>query len=220
MRRRDVVAGVGSLGTLGGAVHLVRNGPPQFGDEDADGEASSEGTTSTDGPIDVETIDARGSESGSMSVPSDRATVVMFFVNGCGTCQVQAGRIADAKAALEADHGDDVRFLSVTYDSREQIPPDDLREWWDDHGGNGSLSYDASELMRRYSAVGYPVTIVLDTDGDEHWRETGTTHGSDLARAVKSVIDGDDELGRENSGNETNESDETNETTDDPDAEG
>ncbi|MDG5817489.1 alkyl hydroperoxide reductase [Natronococcus sp. A-GB7] len=190
MRRRDLVAGIGSLGVLAGAGSIVRYGPPSVGgDGEADGETEDDGEEDEEWPIEVETIEARGSEAGTLTVPSEDVMVLMFFVNGCGNCQVQAGRLADARGELEADHGDDVRFLSLTYDSEEQIPPDELREWWETHGGNGFLSYEASRPMQEYAAVGYPVTIVIDPDGEEHWRETGTTSGREVAAEVESVLE-------------------------------
>lgn len=188
MRRRDLVAGIGSLGVLAGAGSIVRYGPPSVGD-DGEADGGTEDDEDEEWPIDVETIEARGSEAGTLTIPSDEVMVLMFFVNGCGNCQVQTGRLADARAELEAEHGDDVRFLSLTYDSEEQIPPDELREWWETHGGNGYVSYEASRPMQEYAAVGYPVTIVIDPDGEEHWRETGTTGGREIAAEVERVLE-------------------------------
>ncbi|WP_306056817.1 TlpA family protein disulfide reductase [Natronococcus wangiae] len=192
MKRRELVAGVGSLGVLAGAGALLRRGPPSF--EDAEDDSPADDGTS-DGPIEVETIEARGSDAGLMTVPSDGVTVLMCFVNACGICQSQVPRLAEARASLQEDHPDDVTFLSVTYDSREQIPPDELRDWWTTHGGNGYVSYDAGELAQRYRVVGYPVTVVVDSDGEEHWRETGTTAASTVVGAVESVLEADAEDG-------------------------
>ncbi|MDG5759238.1 alkyl hydroperoxide reductase [Natronococcus sp. A-GB1] len=214
MRRRDLVAGIGSLGVLAGAGSIVRYGPPSVGgDGDIDDETEDDGDEDEEWPIEVETIEARGSEAGTVTVPSEDVMVLMFFVNGCGNCQVQAGRLADARAELEADHGEDVRFLSLTYDSEEQIPPDELREWWETHGGNGYVSYDASRPMQEYAAVGYPVTIVVDPDGEEHWRETGTTGGREIASAVERVLEATaDENDEESNGNESSDGDAANES--------
>ncbi|ELY60293.1 alkyl hydroperoxide reductase/ Thiol specific antioxidant/ Mal allergen [Natronococcus amylolyticus DSM 10524] len=214
MRRRDLVAGIGSLGVLAGAGSIVRYGPPSVGgDGDTDGEIEDDGDEDEEWPIEVETIEARGSEAGTVTVPSEDVMVLMFFVNGCGNCQVQAGRLADARAELEAEHGEDVRFLSLTYDDEEQFPPDDLQEWWETHGGNGYVSYDASRPMQEYAAVGYPVTIVVDPDGEEHWRETGTTDGSEIASAVENVLEATaDENDEESNGNESSDGDAANES--------
>ncbi|TYL40411.1 alkyl hydroperoxide reductase [Natronococcus pandeyae] len=188
MRRRELVAGIGSVGVLAGAGALLRYGAPTF-EDDEDSESMADENDSDDGPIDVETIDARGSDAGTLTVPSDDVTVLMFFVNACGNCQAQVSRLTEARAQLQAEYPDEVTFLSVTYDSREQISPDELRDWWTTNGGDGFVSYDASDLMREYSAVGYPVTIVVDADGEAHWRDTGVTAASSLVSAVESVLE-------------------------------
>lgn len=184
------------MSVLAGAGALLRYGPPTF-EDDEDSEPTTDENESDDGPIDVETIDARGSDAGTLTVPSDDVTVLMFFVNACGNCQAQVSRLAEARAQLQDEYPDEVTFLSVTYDSREQISPDELRDWWTTNGGDGFVSYDASDLMREYSAVGYPVTIVVDADGEAHWRDTGVTAASSLVSAVESVLeaesDGEDE---------------------------
>ncbi|MFC4436930.1 MULTISPECIES: TlpA family protein disulfide reductase [Natrialbaceae] len=223
MRRRELVAGVGSVGVLAGAGALLRHGPPTF-EDDEDGESTADdGDDSDGGPIEVETIDARGSDAGTLTVPSDDVTVLMFFVNACGNCQAQVSRLTEARAQLQEDHPDDVTFLSVTYDSREQIPTDDLRDWWTTHGGDGFVSYDASDLMQRYSAVGYPVTIVVGAEGEAHWRETGTTAASSLVSAVESVLEAeaDDEGGDDTDTEEVDaDSDEGGSEGDDPSEDG
>lgn len=225
MRRRELVAGVGSVGVLTGAGALLRHGPPTFGDDEGGESTTDDGDDSDDGPIEVETIDARGSDAGTLTVPSDDVTVLMFFVNACGNCQAQVSRLTEARAQLHEDHPDDVTFLSVTYDSREQIPPDDLRDWWTTHGGDGFVSYDASDLMQRYSAVGYPVTIVVGAEGEAHWRETGTTAASSLVSAVESVLeaeaDDEDEDGDDTDTEEVDaDSDEDGSEGDDPPEDG
>lgn len=189
MRRRDVVAGIGSLGALAGAGSVVRYGLPSIDGGTAAADDDEAEDEVEEWPMEVETIEARGSEAGTMTIPSENVMVLMFFVNGCGNCQAQTGRLADARAQLRDDHGDAVSFLSLTYDSREQIPPDELREWWETHGGNGYLSYDAADPMHEYAAVGYPVTIVIDPDGEEHWRDTGITDGSRIVSAVEDALE-------------------------------
>jgi thiol-disulfide isomerase/thioredoxin len=210
MRRRDIVAGVGSLGVLGGAGYLLRNGPPRFEDDNGDDDDAP-----SDEPIEIETIDAQGSEEGSMVVPSADATVLMFFVTGCGNCQAQTPRFADAHAQFQDDRADDVRFLAVTYQSQEQLPPDDLREWWHTHDGDGHVGYNGSGLSREYGAAGYPITIVIDADGDERWRETGAVDSSTIAAEVEAVLEeaaedesSDDEPGDEASDGGSDDADE------------
>jgi hypothetical protein len=225
MRRRDVVAGLGSLGVLGGAGYVVQNGPPSFAlDTESEDSGEDDDADEDDGPAEVETVDAHGSEDGSLTVPSADATVLMFFVSGCGNCQAQVSRLTEARERLQADHGDAATFLSITYESDEQFPPAELREWWDEHGGDGFVSYDSSTLPREYSAVGYPVTLVVDADGTEHWREVGVTDSNSIVSAAEDALEASaensetaDEDGNETDedGNETNTADGAENETDD-----
>ncbi|SEQ53593.1 TlpA family protein disulfide reductase [Natrinema salaciae] len=192
MRRREIVAGFGSIGVLAGAtgVAVGKLFLPSFGSDsttdDGDGGHS-------DGPVDVETIDARGSEAGTVTVPNDGITVVSFFVTGCGHCQATMPRLAEARSRLVEDGGDELTFLSVTYQSLDNKPADELREWWRAHSGNWNVGYDPnSTLAARYGVYGYPVTVVVDERGEKHWDKLGIIEPADLVEAVESVLESAD----------------------------
>lgn len=186
MRRRELIAGVGSVGVLAGATGIALGGVPSFGTDRAASEASGE----TDGPIEVETIDARGSEAGTMAVPNDDVTVAMFFVTGCGKCQAHLPRLAEARSRLVEDYGADLTFLSVTYQSFDSMPEDELRDWWRAHSGNWAVGYDSNAtLAASYGIVGYPVTAVIDARGEKRWEELGVTSVDDLVAGVESVLE-------------------------------
>ena len=199
MRRRELVAGIGSVGVLAGGGTVLWRGLPTLAD---DGRPAGE--TGGD-PLEVETIDARGSEAGTLRVPTDGVTVVMFFTTGCGNCQAQMPRLDEARSHLAERHGDAVEFLSVTYQTPETKPEDELREWWRLHSGNWSVGYD-SGLASSYSVVGFPVTIVVDSDGEKRWEETGVQDADTIVDAVEDILE------REGSGSEGD--DDTDETTD------
>ncbi|WP_265110461.1 TlpA family protein disulfide reductase [Halosolutus halophilus] len=187
MRRRDLVAGIGSLGVLGGGVALLRNGMPSIGDDSRPEPADEDGSN---GPVEVETIDARGSEAGTVQVPADRVTVVSFFVTGCGQCQAHMPHLAEARRDLRDDYGSDVRFLSVTYQSLGKMPPEELRDWWAAHDGNWAVGYDPnSSLSASYGVVGYPVTVVIDADGENRWQEKGVLDPETIVEAAEPVLD-------------------------------
>ncbi|MXV62375.1 redoxin domain-containing protein [Natronorubrum sp. JWXQ-INN-674] len=186
MNRREFVAGIGSVGVLAGAGSLLWRGPPSFGDEPgtAEDEASND-------PLEVETIDARGSEAGTITVPDETVTAILFFTTGCGNCQAQMPRLAEAREGLVQRHGDAVGFLSVTYQTPETMPADDLREWWATHSGDWPVGYD-SGLARSYGAIGFPVTIVVGSDGEKHWERNGIQEPGTITDAVESVLEGEE----------------------------
>ncbi|QRV15591.1 TlpA family protein disulfide reductase [Haloterrigena salifodinae] len=199
MNRRELLAGLGSAGALAGAGTLLRVGPPSFG---ADGPEMSDGNES----LEVETIDARGSEAGTVRVPTDAVALVTFFVTGCGNCQAQIPELAAARDQLRERHGDAVRFLAATYQRSETLSPAALREWWATHGGDWAVGYDAG-LAEAYGVVGYPTTILVDPNGEKRWHETAVLDHETIVRDV------DDELEAEDSDGDRGEEDPSDETT-------
>lgn len=181
MNRRELLAGLGSAGALAGAGTLLRVGPPSFG---ADGPEMSGGDESPE----VETIDARGSESGTVRVPTDAVTLVTFFVTGCGNCQAQIPELAAARDRLRERRGDAVRFLSATYQRSETLSPAALREWWATHGGDWAVGYDVG-LAGAYGVVGYPTTIVVDPNGEKRWHETAVLDRETIVRDADAELD-------------------------------
>ncbi|ADD06022.1 thioredoxin domain protein [Natrialba magadii ATCC 43099] len=188
MRRRDLIAGVGSLGVLAGAGGVLWRGIP-VGDEppaaDAGGDEDTEDDDS-DGPIVLETIDATGSEEGTIEVPNDGVTVVMFFSPSCGSCQALMPNLREASDQLNEEYGDDVTIVSVTSNRSE----DELREWWDEHDGNWYLGHDPGRTLGvTYQVVGYPVIIVIDENGEKHWDENGVINPRQIYYGAAPVID-------------------------------
>ena len=181
MNRRELVAGIGSASALAGGGVLLRFGPPRFG---SDGPA----TSGDDAPLEIETIDAPGSEAGSVRVPAGTVTLVTFFVTGCGNCQAQLPELAAARERLDDRAGDAVRFLAVTYQRSETLPPADLRDWWAAYDGDWPVGYD-SGLSGAYGVVGYPTTIVLDSDGEKRFHETDVLDRDTVVRVVENGLE-------------------------------
>jgi len=205
MRRREIVAGLGSVGALAGAGGLLLGGVPPFGADSAGSDRDGD----DDGPITVETIDARGSEAGTLTVPNGDIMVVELFVTGCGNCLAQMPNLASAHADLTAEHGDSLTFLGATYQSAESKPPAELRDWWRGHGGNWPIGYDpAGEIAARYGIVGYPVTVVIDGDGEKRWKKLGITSPDVIVDHVESVLETSSD-GETNSSADTSESSST-----------
>lgn len=201
MRRRDALAGLASAGVLVGGGAVMVRGLPSFatgaasnpddgaddGDE-ADDEAAVGGGIEDDGSVAVETVEAPGSDGELVRVPGDApATLVEFFVTGCGNCQAQMPRLAEARERID----DEVQFLSVTYQAPDAVPPADLADWWDRHGGTWPVGYDPTPgLASQYGVVGYPVAMVVDGDGENRWQEIGVKEPEAFVDAVESVLDG------------------------------
>lgn len=184
MRRRDILAGVGSLGVLGGSGWLFWRGlnsfAPDTTDDTADGDRGD--------PREVETVDAPGSEAGTISIPGGSVTAAMFFATSCGNCQAQVSRLAEARAQLDDEYGDAVRVLGASLDSEEMTPPDELADWWATHGGDGPVGY-SSGLGSTYGTIGYPTTIVIDSSGEKRWSETDILSARAIVRAVEGVLE-------------------------------
>ncbi|MFC6765050.1 TlpA family protein disulfide reductase [Natrinema soli] len=195
MRRREIIAGLGSVGVLAGAGGLFLGGVPSFGavpSFEADS-TESEHEGGSDGPITVETIDAPGSEAGTVTVPNGDVMVVELFVTGCGNCQAQMSNLAEAHSQLAADYGDGLTFLGATYQSNDSKPPAELRDWWRGHGGNWPVGYDPTgDISARYGAVGYPVTMVIDERGEKRWEELGFAPPETIVEAVEPVLEAND----------------------------
>lgn len=193
MKRRELVAGVGSLGVVAAGGAVAWRGLPSIGDGGTTTDEGAGTTTDEDGPIVVETFDAPGSESGTVPVPDERrVTLISSFATGCGNCRAQMPRLADARERTDAD---DVRFLSVTSQHvGENLSAERLREWWTDLGGDWYVGHDPDyALSRRYGVVGYPITIVVDDRGEERWRAGPAAHDSDeIVDGVESVLEDSD----------------------------
>lgn len=182
MRRREVVAGAGSLAVLGGGVAVATLGRPLgSGDDDREEDYS-------DDPVEVETVDATGSEAGTLSVPAaDRVTALDFFATTCNICQDMMPVMGEAHDTLTADH-DDLRFLSVT--NERGVSDDELATWWDDYDGNWLLGRDAGvDLFERYEVVNVPTVVVTDEVGAVRWRAEGRKTAEELVDGVEEAYE-------------------------------
>ncbi|WP_254764227.1 TlpA family protein disulfide reductase [Natrinema marinum] len=209
MRRRDLLAGVGSVGVFGGAAGMVLGGVPSFGDDPA----AATGGEESEWPLTVETIDARGSEAGTLTVPNDGVTVAMFFVTGCGQCQAHMPHLAEARSRLVDNYGDSVTFLSLTFQSFGTMPQEELRSWWRAHSGNWYVGYDDnSDLAAHYNVIGYPVTIVVDSTGEKRWEKLGVGSVDTMIKTVEAVLESDSAGGSATDGDTNETSADANET--------
>lgn len=193
MRRRELLAG--ALGTAvvvtGGAVAV--GGVPGTRGSLLDTDRSSDPNGTEREPIEVETIDAQGSQAGMVPVPdSERVTFVEFFATWCSTCKSMMPDLLEAAGRVP----DSVRFMSVTIEPvGDELPEADLREWWHDHGGDWTLGIDpVSELSVRYNGIPVPTSIAIDSTGVVQWDHTGRTDAQTILEGIETAIAADDRI--------------------------
>ncbi|ELY95254.1 alkyl hydroperoxide reductase/ thiol specific antioxidant/ Mal allergen [Natrialba chahannaoensis JCM 10990] len=186
MRRRDVLAGVGSAGVLAGAGALAVYGAPSpsalLGE---DGERHD--------PLAIETVEAPGSEAGEVLVPAqEQPTFIDIFGTWCPPCVEQMPELATANERI----GDQVLFISVTNESvgeNRSITEAELVDWWDEHDGNWLLGLDpAAELTERYLAGGYPTAAVIDATGRVRWADDGVHSADEIVERIEAETEAEE----------------------------
>jgi thiol-disulfide isomerase/thioredoxin len=161
VRRRDLLAGLAGLGTVGGGAYALHRGVGPLGD-DADRVE----------PVELRAVDAPGSEAGPVTVPDPgRVTFVEFFATWCDVC-------ADSMPELRTAHervADDVQFLSVTNEPLgHAVTRTEIAEWWADHDGTWPVAPDEDlALTEALDASSVPTVVVLDADNAVTWSATG-----------------------------------------------
>ena len=149
MRRRHLLAGLASVGALGGAGAVATGGVP-----DALGGGDAGGSERVD-PVTIDTIDAPGSRDGEVTLPApDRPTFVDFFGTWCPPCAEQMPALAAARDRI----GDEVLFVSVTTEPvGGAVSAETVVDWWREHDGDWLVAADvAAELAARLNVGSYP----------------------------------------------------------------
>lgn len=180
MRRRELVAGLLGGGLLAGGGAVALTDTSLFGDDDLP-EAND--------PIEIEAIEARGSEPGTLTVPDDEeATVLTFFATTCGSCAEKMPHLAEAASTFETEP---VRFVSVTAEPvGDNVPESAVVEWFEDHGGDWTVAHDSgSTLSVAYDGIPFPKTAVVDTDGRVWWDHTGTATTDELVDGIEGALE-------------------------------
>ncbi|QKG93344.1 redoxin family protein [Halorubrum salinarum] len=180
MRRRHLLAGLASVGVLGGAGAVATGGVP----DSLGGEEAPEPVE----PVTIDAIDAPGSRDGEVTIPApDRPTFVDFFGTWCPPC-------AEQMPALVAAHdriGDDVLFVSVTTEPvGEAVSEETVVDWWREHDGDWLVAADvAAELAARLNVGSYPSARAIDASGRVRWATSGTHTADEFVAGIERALD-------------------------------
>jgi len=180
MRRRHLLAGLGSLGVLGSA-GLVASGSV------SDALGGGTGTRAVE-PTTLDTVDAPGSRDGEVTLPADgQPTFVDFFGTWCAPCVEQMPALAEVEDRV----GDEVLFVSVTTeDVGGSLSEAAVADWWREHGGDWLVAADVTaELAAKLNVGGYPTAVALDATRHVRWSDSGVHTADELVAGIESALD-------------------------------
>ncbi|MEF8757898.1 MAG: TlpA disulfide reductase family protein [Halobacteriales archaeon] len=172
MRRRDVIAGLAGLATVGGGLSLLAAGSGGRGVE----------------PAELETVEAPGSPAGTVSVPArGRVSLVTFFATWCHVCEAEM----TALASVAERRDESVQQVSVTNEPvGHSVTRTAVRDWWREHGGSWPVALDADlALTEAMEVSGVPTLVVLDADNVVTWRHTGRAAAATLLDELAAARD-------------------------------
>ncbi|MFP4174991.1 MAG: TlpA family protein disulfide reductase [Halobacteriales archaeon] len=170
MRRRDFIAGALGVAALGAGVAYTQT-------------SGADAVT----PVEVDTLDAPGSEEGVVDVPRrGEVTFVEFFATWCHVCE---GMMDDVAAAHD-EVGDDVQFLSVSNEPvGHTVTRDEVVDWWSDNGGDWTVGIDGDlRLTEALDAGGVPTTVVVDAQNRVVSTDTGRKTADEMVEAIESAL--------------------------------
>jgi thiol-disulfide isomerase/thioredoxin len=171
VRRRDFVAGALGVAALGAGAAYTRMGG---GDE-------------TVAPVEVDTLDAPGSEAGAVEVPRrGEVTFVEFFATWCHVCEGMMDEVAEAHDEV----GEDVQFLSVSNEPvGHTVTREEVVGWWRENGGDWTVGVDGDlRLTEALDAAGVPTTVVVDADNRIVSSGTGRKTADEMVGAIESAL--------------------------------
>ncbi|MFA9518282.1 TlpA family protein disulfide reductase [Halopenitus sp. H-Gu1] len=170
MRRREVLIGGASLFVAGGGA-LVATG------------AGRDDATSIE-PVEIETLDAPGSESGTTFVPEPgRVTYLEVFATWCSVCRSMMPRIA----SVHGTFGEEIQFASVTNEPiGNTTARADVVDWWDRNDGAWTVGIDDElVLTERLDASGVPYSFVIDAENRITWSHRGAIEASTIEARIR-----------------------------------
>jgi thiol-disulfide isomerase/thioredoxin len=181
MKRRQLLAGLGSVGAIG-AAGLVATGavPDALGGGDTSPQPVE--------PVTLETVEAPGSRDGDVTLPADgRPTFVDFFGTWCAPCVEQMPALGEAADRV----GDRVLFVSVTTeDVGGSLTEEAVADWWRENDGDWLVAADVTaELAAKLNVGGYPTAVALDATRRVRWSESGTHTAEEIVAGIETTLD-------------------------------
>jgi len=179
MRRRHLLAGLASVGALGGAGAVATGGVA---------DALGGGSGGSIRPVTLDTIDARGSRDGEVTLPApDRPTFIDFFSTNCDPCVDQMPDLANAHERL----GDEVLFVSVTPQNvGGSVSAEKVVEWWRENDGDWLVAADVTaELAAQLNVGAYPSARAIDASGRVRWATSGTHTTEEFVDGIETALD-------------------------------
>jgi thiol-disulfide isomerase/thioredoxin len=173
MKRRQLLLGLAGVTLTGGSAWVA-----------------TQGLSAGSGlPVQIETMDALGSDHGSIHVPvEDTVTVIDLFATWCTPCKAQM----DVLAPIHATYADNahVSFVSVTNERiGGTLSRADIREWWRQNDGHWTLGLDPdSSLMGVLKASGLPYIAIAAADGTITWHHGGITNANTLRSEIEAAL--------------------------------
>lgn len=152
--------------------------------------ATQEFSTGSGLPVQIETMNARGSEQGTVRVPVENTvTVIDLFATWCTPCKAQMDALAPIYEAYGDEH--DIAFVSVTNERiGGTLSRNDIRAWWRRNNGHWTLGLDPeSKLMATLGASGLPHIAIASADGTITWQHGGVATTDKLRAEIEAAFD-------------------------------
>jgi thiol-disulfide isomerase/thioredoxin len=167
VRRRDLLAGVGSLAVLGGGAAFA---------------LSSSSGEQVD-PVSVDRLVGDGRAIEEMAIPQEgQPTLLTVFATWCPQCRATMPELVSVH-----EEGWDAQFVSVSNEAVGQTTTrEDVANWWDRHGGDWPVAIDTDlELTAAFDIRAVPHTLVFDSDNTI----VSDTHGEKSASELREALD-------------------------------
>lgn len=197
--RRAFVASIPTVLVVSGCLETLEDGTETDGNGTGDDETGTD-ADDADPRFEVTTVDAPGSDPGTVGVPPDgQVQLVNFSRITCPTSRDMLSRVGEARDRLAESTtvGPDgaVHVLTVVDGSSGADPtPAELADWWAEQDGDWTVGIDEDGTLFDHHDVSVtPTTIAIDGTGTVHYRDEDATTSSNLVAGVERALEeGDD----------------------------